>query len=224
MVVALPGDCYLRVLAERHDDEDTLYVIRHSTAHVMAEAICKLYPQTKLVYGPPIDGGFYYDIDLDEPITPEAFPQIEAEMARVIKEDRRFTRVEMSRAEGLEKVRAEGNRYKVDNAERAEGDALSFYVTGERINEDFEDLCRGPHLPSTGRIKAFKILQVSGAYWRGDQNEQQLQRVYGTAFATQKQLQEHLHRLEESKKRDHRRLGTQLDLFHLQEESPGAVF
>ena len=146
----LPGDRHLRVLTEKSDDADTLYLIRHSAAHVMAEAICKLYPQAKLVYGPPIEDGFYYDIDLDEPITPEAFPKIEAEMAKVVAEDRPFTRLELSREEGLKKVRAEGNRYKVDNAERADGDTLSFYVTGEHINEDFEDLCRGPHVPSTG--------------------------------------------------------------------------
>ncbi len=220
----MPGDCHLRILTEKSDDADTLYLIRHSAAHVMAEAICKLYPQAKLVYGPPIEDGFYYDIDLDEPITPEAFPKIEAEMAKVVAENRPFTRLELSRDEGLKKVRAEGNRYKVDNAERAEGDSLSFYVTGECVNEDFEDLCRGPHVPSTGRLKAFKVVQVSGAYWHGDQNEKQLQRVYGTAFATKKQLKEHLERLEEAKKRDHRKLGTHLDLFHFQEEAPGAVF
>lgn len=220
----LPGDCHLRVLTETSPDSDSLYVIRHSAAHVMAEAICSLYPQTKLVYGPPIEDGFYYDIELDQPITPEDFPRIEAEMARVVKEDRPFTRLELPREKGLEKVRAEGNRYKVDNAQRAQGDVLSFYVTGTRIGQDFEDLCRGPHVPSTGRVKAFKLLQVSGAYWHGDQSEKQLQRIYGTAFATPKQLQEHLHRLEEARKRDHRRLGPQLALFHLQEEAPGAVF
>ena len=220
----IPTDCQFRVLTEGKDDDDTLYLIRHSTAHVMAEAICRLYPQTKLVYGPPIEDGFYYDIDLDEPITPEAFPKIEAEMAKVVKEDRPFTRVEVSREQGMDKVRAEGNRYKVDNAERAEGDVLSFYVTGEPSNEHFEDLCRGPHVPSTGRIKAFKLLQVSGAYWHGDQSEKQLQRVYGTAFATAKQLGEYLDRLEEAKRRDHRKLGVQLDLFHIQEEAPGAIF
>ncbi len=219
----LPGDCSVQILTDKGTDEDTLFVLRHSTAHVMAEAICNLYPETKLVYGPPIQDGYYYDIDLDEPITPEAFPKIEAEMQRIVKENRPFTRVDMHRADGLDKVKTEGNRYKIDNAERADGD-LSFYVTGDRVGQDFEDLCRGPHIPSTGRIKAFKVLQVSGAYWHGDQNEKQLQRVYGTAFTSKKLLSEHLERLEEARKRDHRKLGPQLDLFHLQEEAPGAVF
>ncbi len=219
----LPADCRIKLLTEKDDDPDTLNVLRHSAAHVMAEAICKLYPQTKLVYGPPVEDGFYYDIDLDTPITPEDFPRIEAEMTRIIKEDRPFRRVEMSRDQGLAKIRTENNRYKVDNAERAEGD-LSFYVTGAETGSSFEDLCRGPHVPSTGRIKAFKIMQVSGAYYRGDQKDKQLQRIYGTAFASKKQLDEYLKMLEEAKKRDHRRLGPQLDLFHQQEESPGAVF
>ena len=218
----IPDDCHLRILTEKSDDPEALYILRHSAAHVMAEAICKLYPSAKLVYGPPVEDGFYYDIDLDEPITPEDFPRIEEEMARIIKEDRPFTCVSMSRDEGLTKVQAEDNRYKVDNAQRAEGN-LSFYVTGSP-GENFEDLCRGPHLPSTGRIKAFKIMQVSGAYYRGDQSEKQLQRIYGTAFPTKKQLAEHLRLLEEAKKRDHRKLGLQLDLFHLQEEAPGATF
>jgi threonyl-tRNA synthetase len=218
----LPEHCHIQLLTGG-DDPDALFVIRHSAAHVMAEAICKLYPGTKLVYGPPVEDGFYYDIELDQPISPENFAAIEEEMQRIIAEDRPFTRVEMSRAAGLEKVRREGNRYKVDNAERAEGD-LSFYVTGARVGQDFEDLCRGPHLPSTGRIKAFKLTQVSGAYYRGDQNEQQLQRIYGTAFADKKALAAYLERLEEARKRDHRKLGPQLDLFHIQEEAPGAVF
>ncbi len=220
----LPGDCELKILTEGDDDPQTLAVIRHSAAHVMAEAICKLFPEAKLVYGPAIEDGFYYDIDLDEPITPDSFGQIEAEMSEIIKQDRPFTRIEMSRAEGMTKVRAEGNPYKVDNAERASGEVLSFYVTGDPVGHDFEDLCGGPHVPSTGRIKAFKLLQVSGAYHHGDQSKKQLQRVYGTAFPSKKRLQEYLHRLEEAKKRDHRRLGPQLDLFHLQEEAPGAVF
>jgi threonyl-tRNA synthetase len=218
----LPGDCHIRILTG-NDDPDTLYVVRHSCAHVMAEAICRLYPQAKLVYGPPVEDGFYYDIDLDDPLTPELFPKIEDEMRKIISENRPFTRVDLSREEGLQKVRQEGNCYKVDNAERAEGD-LSFYVTGSNFGTDFEDLCRGPHVRTTGDIKAFKVMQVSGAYWHGDQNEKQLQRVYGTAFASKKSLKVHLERLEQAKKRDHRKLGMQLDLFHLQEEAPGAVF
>lgn len=213
----LPGDCQLRILTQSDDDQDSLYVLRHSCAHVMAEAICKLYPSAKLVYGPPIDDGFYYDIDLDESITPEAFEKIESEMKRIIKEKRPFTRYEMPRSEAMEKLSGEGNRYKVDNAERAEGDELSFYITGDKRGEQFEDLCRGPHVPSTKVIGAFKVRQVSAAYYRGDANEKSLQRVYGTAYYKKAALKEYLERLEEAKKRDHRVLGKQLDLFHIDE-------
>lgn len=196
---------------------DGLYVLRHSCAHVMAEAICRLWPEAKLVYGPPVEGGYYYDIDLPHKISAEEFAKIEAEMAKIVAEQRPFTRVELPRAEGMSKVQAEGNPYKVDNAQRAEGDVLSFYVTGARIGQDFEDLCRGPHVPHTGKIGAFKVTSVAGAYWHGDANQQQLQRVYGTAFPSQKDLDEHLKRIEESQKRDHRLLGKQLELFHIDE-------
>ena len=207
-------DCSLQIVTLKADDPDSLHVLRHSAAHVMAEAICSLFPETKLVYGPPVENGFYYDVDLDRPITPDDFPAIEAKMAEIVKADRPFTRVQMPRDEGLAKLRREGSRYKIDNAERAEGD-LSFYVTGTSPGNDFEDLCRGPHLPSTGRIGAFKIMQVSGAYYRGDQNDKQLQRVYGTAWPTRKDLDRYLQQLEEARKRDHRRIGQELELFAL---------
>ncbi len=213
----LPDDCSIEILTKSDDSADSLYVLRHSTAHVMAEAICKLYPAAQLVYGPPLEDGFYYDIDLDESLTPDAFERIEAEMKRIVKEDRPFSRYDMSRDEAMTKLAGEKNRYKVDNAERAEGDTLSFYITGERRGEDFEDLCRGPHIRSTGQIGAFKVRQLSAAYYRGDANEKSLQRVYGTAFYKKKALKEHLHRLEEAKKRDHRVIGRQLDLFHIDE-------
>ncbi len=209
----LPGDCSLSILTRSDDDANSLNVLRHSTAHVMAEAICRLYPQAKLVYGPPVADGFYYDIDLDESITPDAFERIEAEMARIIAEDRPFVRYELRRAEAMSKLAKEGNRYKVDNAERAEGDTLSFYVTGSTPGKDFEDLCRGPHVPSTNFIGAFKVRQVSAAYYRGDAKEKSLQRVYGTAFFKKKSLTEHLERLEKARERDHRVLGKQLGLF-----------
>jgi threonyl-tRNA synthetase len=205
-------DSKVEILTASADNADSLHLLRHSAAHVMAEAICALFPQTKLVYGPPVENGFYYDIDLDKPLSPDDFQAIEAKMAEIVKQDRPFTRCEVSREEGLAHVRAEGNRYKVDNAERAEGN-LSFYVTGSERGKNFEDLCRGPHVPSTGRIGAFKIMQVSGAYYRGDQNETQLQRVYGTAWPSKKDLDHYLNQLEEARKRDHRKLGAELNLF-----------
>lgn len=214
----LPGDCDLQILTATDDDPESLFVLRHSTAHVMAEAICKLFPETKLVYGPPLEDGFYYDLDLPRSITPDDFPRIEEEMARVVKENRPFTRYELSRAEAMPKLNDEGNRYKIDNAERAEGDCISFYVTGNEPGKHFEDLCRGPHVPSTGVIKAFKVRQVSRSHYRGDVNDQPLQRVYGTAFFKKSSLTEYLNQLEEAKKRDHRVIGKELDLFHIDEQ------
>jgi threonyl-tRNA synthetase len=212
----------LRIITPRDragkPDPDALHVMRHSCAHVMAEAICRLWPETKLVYGPPVEDGFYYDIDSPHKISTDEFPRIEAEMKRIAGERRLFARIELPRAEGLKKVEAEGNPYKLDNARRADGDTLSFYYTWapgctvER-HEGFSDLCRGPHVPDTGRIGAFKVTAVAGAYWHGDATQQQLQRVYGTAFPTQKDLDEHLARIEEAKRRDHRVLGRQLGLF-----------
>ncbi|MFQ5428984.1 MAG: threonine--tRNA ligase [Phycisphaerae bacterium] len=213
LAAPLSGDCRLSILTSR--DPDTLPILRHSTAHVMAEAICSLWPETKLVYGPPVDGGFYYDIDLDRKLTPEDFPKIEAEMARIVEERRPFTRYEMSREEGLAKVRSEGNPYKVENAERAKGDRLSFYVTGPQPGDYWEDLCMGTHIPSTDRIGAFKVMTVSGAFLHGDASKKQLQRVYGTAFHSKKDLNAHLKRLEQAKRRDHRKIGQELGLFAL---------
>lgn len=199
------------------DNPDALHVIRHSAAHVMAEAICSLWPQTKLVYGPPVENGFYYDIDLDKPLSTEDFKAIEAKMAEIVKANKPFKRYEMPRAEAMQKLQAEGNPYKCDNAERAEGDVLSFYTTGEP-GKDFEDLCRGPHVPSTGYIQAFKVMQVSGAYYRGDASNKMLQRVYGTAWPTRDDLKAYLHQLEEARKRDHRVIGPQLGLFAIDEQ------
>ncbi|MBI3831101.1 MAG: threonine--tRNA ligase [Planctomycetes bacterium] len=192
---------------------DGLYCIRHSCAHVMAEAICRLWPETKLVYGPPVDDGFYYDIDLEHKISTEEFAKIEAEMKKIVEEKRPFTRIELSRSEGMKKVLAEGNPYKKENAERAEGTVLSFYVTGPEPGKFWEDLCRGPHVPDTGRIGGFKVMSVAGAYLHGDQSQKQLQRVYGTAFPTQKDLEDHLRRLEDAKKNDHRKLGRELKIY-----------
>jgi threonyl-tRNA synthetase len=204
-------------------DPEGLEVARHSCAHVMAEAICSLWPQTRLVYGPPVENGFYYDIDLDHSLTPEDFKKIEARMAEIVKADRPFQRYELPRDEAMEKLRAEDNPYKVDNAERAEGDRLSFYATGEP-GQCWEDLCRGPHVPSTRLVGAFKVMNVAGAYWHGDASKQMLQRVYGTTWPSKKELDTYLTRIEEAKKRDHRRLGQELGLFTLDAAvGPGLV-
>jgi len=219
----LPGDCRLSILTASDDDAESLSLLRHSTAHVMAEAVCRLFPETKLVYGPPLEDGFYYDLDTPKSITPEDFPRIEAEMAKIVAEDRRFCRYEMPRAQSMAKLRDEGNRYKVDNAERATGDTLSFYVTGERRGQDFEDLCRGPHVPRTGVIKAFKVKQVSRSHYRGDVNDQPLQRLYGTAFFKKAALTAHFEQLEEARKRDHRTLGKELDLFTISDAVGGGL-
>jgi threonyl-tRNA synthetase len=210
----LPGpEVELRALTL--DDPEGLEVARHSAAHVMAEAVCSLWPETKLAYGPPVENGFYYDIELDHNLTPDDFDRIEARMRQIVKEDRPFTRYEMPRDEAMTKLQQEQNPYKIDNAERAEGEQLSFYVTGEPGTEHFEDLCRGPHVTRTGQIGAFKVMQVAGAYWHGDASKQMLQRVYGTTFPDKKQLKAYLEQLEEARKRDHRRVGQELGLFLL---------
>ena len=199
-------------------DKQGLEVMRHSCAHVLAEAICSLWPQTRLVYGPTVEDGFYYDIDLDEPIRPEDFPRIEAKMADIVAADKPITRTVMSRAQAIEKLR--GDRYKLDNIERAHSETISFYSH----DNGFEDLCRGPHVPSTGKVGAFKVMSVAGAYWHGDPTQKMLQRVYGTAWPTKKDLDEYVHRLEEAKRRDHRVLGRQLDLFSFSDMGPGFAF
>ncbi len=199
-------------------DKEGLEVMRHSCAHVMAEAICSVWPEAKLVYGPTVEDGFYYDIDLDTPIRPDDFPRIEARMQEIVAADKPIVRAEMPRRQALEKVK--GNKYKVDNIERVDNEVVSFYSHGD----GFEDLCRGPHVPSTGRVGSFKVMSVAGAYWHGDPTQKMLQRVYGTSWPTKKELDEYLHRLEEAKRRDHRVLGRQLDLFSFSEMGPGFAF
>ncbi|MCZ6850490.1 MAG: threonine--tRNA ligase, partial [Planctomycetota bacterium] len=209
-------------------DPDALSLIRHSCAHVMAEAIQRLSPGVQLVYGPPLDTGFYYDLAVPEgrPLSTEDFEAIEEEMGKIIADDRPFARYELPIDEGMQKLKAEGSKYKIDNAKRAieaGSQRLSWYVTGER-GRDWEDLCRGPHVPSSGRIGAYKLLSLASSYWHGDAASDRLTRVYGTAFATPKQLQRHLQQLEEAKERDHRLLGKQLDLFHIDEAvGPGLI-
>lgn len=200
--------------------EEGQEVFRHSTAHVMAQAVKRLYPETKLAIGPAISQGFYYDFDSPEPFSPEHLEKIEEEMKKIIKEDLPFERYELSREEALKKFRGAGENYKVELINELPEDAvISCYRQGE-----FEDLCTGPHVPSTGRLKAFKLLSTAGAYWRGDERNKMLQRIYGTSFPKKSLLEEHLHRLEEAKRRDHRKLGRELDLFSLHEEGPGFPF
>ena len=199
---------------------DPLYALRHSAAHVMAQAVRRLYPEAKLAIGPPIDDGFYYDLDLPVKLTNEDLPKIEAEMAQVIKENHAFRQSFMTKPEALAYFGQQGERFKRELIEALPDSRVSIYTDGE-----FADLCQGPHVPSTGEVKAFKLLTVAGAYWRGDERQAQLQRVYGTAFPSQHELDAYLARVEEAKRRDHRRLGPELDLFSFQElAGPGVVF
>ena len=215
----ISGDAKIEIVTGR--DPDALAIMRHSAAHVMAEAIQHLWPGTGLAYGPAIENGFYYDVDCPHTIGEEDLPAIEAEMTKIVKADRPLTRYEMTREEALAKLA--GDPYKIDNVERAEGDIISFYASGSPEQQAWEDLCSGPHVPSTGRIGAFKVLSVAGAYWHGDASKQQLQRVYGTAFPDKKQLKAHLKALEEARKRDHRVIGRQMGLFLLSHEVGGGL-
>jgi threonyl-tRNA synthetase len=192
-------------------------VYRHSTSHVMAHAVKNLHPEAKLAIGPAIKEGFYYDFDLEKPLSPEDLAAIEKEMSRIIKKNTLFTKKTMKKAEAIELFKKMGEDYKVELLEELEDDTVSVYE-----EDGFTDLCRGPHLPSTGRVAAFKLLSVAGAYWRGDEKRKMLQRIYGTSFTDKKDLKAHLDFLEEVKKRDHRRLGKELDLFSMNEEiGPG---
>src|SRR5436305_3893628 len=199
-------------------DPDALAVLRHSSAHLLAEAVTRLYPGVKLAIGPPIENGFYYDFLFPEPIREEDLERIEAEVKREIKEGREWSREVITRDEAKERFAAEHEPFKVELVDTAEGE-ISLYTQG-----DFTDLCRGPHLQNAKPIKAFKVTGLAGAYWRGDSANQQLTRIYGTAFYSQDDLDAHLQRLEEARKRDHRRLGVELDLFHLADASPGSPF
>jgi threonyl-tRNA synthetase len=200
------------------DDADALAVLRHSAAHLLAEAVRRLYPGVKVAIGPAIANGFYYDFDFPEPIAEEDLALIEAEIGRELSEGRSWERSEVSREEARQRFVNEDEPYKVELVDEAEG-TISLYTQGE-----FTDLCRGPHLIDSKPIKALKLTGLAGAYWRGDSANKQLTRIYGTAFFSQKDLDAHLERLEEAKRRDHRRLGIQLDLFHFDEHSPGSAF
>ncbi len=197
-----------------------LDIIRHSTAHLLAQAVKELFPQAQVTIGPVIENGFYYDFAYQRGFTEEDLARIEARMHEIAKRDHPITRTLMPRAQAIEFFRAQGEEYKARIiADIPAGEDISLYRQGE-----FIDLCRGPHVPSTGRLKAFKLMKVAGAYWRGDSGNEMLARIYGTAWASKEALAAYLHQIEEAEKRDHRKLGRQLDLFHMQEEAPGMVF
>lgn len=202
----------LKIITKK--DPNALATMRHSCAHVMARAVMRIKPGVQLAFGPTIDGGFYYDVECDEPLTEEDFPAIEKEMAKIIALDEPFERLDRPRADAIQVCKDLNQDFKVEHIETglADDDSLSFYQQGE-----FLDLCRGPHIPSPRRIGAFKLLSIAGAYWKGDQSREQLQRLYATAFFTQAELDAHLELLEEAKKRDHRVLGKRLGLFHIDE-------
>ena len=209
----------IQILTTRdRDDPDALYVLRHSSAHLLAEAVRRLYPGVKVAIGPPIENGFYYDFEFPEPISEDDLPRIEEEIRRELEEGRDWTREEVTAEEARKRFEAEGEPYKVELVGTAEG-PISFYTQG-----DFTDLCRGPHLQNSSPIKAIKLTGLAGAYWRGDEHNTQLTRIYGTAFYSQADLDAYLARVEEARRRDHRKLGPQLDLFHLAENSPGSPF
>ena len=211
-------DAALSIITDKN--EQGLEVIRHSAAHLLAQAVKQLYPSAQITIGPVITDGFFYDIDYEESFTPDDLLTIEKKMAELAKADYKVERSLKSRDEAVQFFRDLGEEYKAQIIEDIPAsEQLSLYTQGE-----FTDLCRGPHVPSTGKIKAFKLTKLAGAYWRGDSNNKMLQRIYGTAWADKKQLKAYLHRIEEAEKRDHRKIGKQLGLFHTQEEAPGMVF
>ncbi|MGA9754797.1 MAG: threonine--tRNA ligase, partial [Desulfobaccales bacterium] len=213
----LTQDC--TIVPIRLDSPEGLEIMRHSAAHLMAEAVRNLFPGVKVAIGPAIEAGFYYDFDVPEPFTPEDLAKIEAQMAELTAKDQPFRRDDMSREQAIHYFQSEGEAYKVELLEEIPQEKVSLYQQGS-----FIDLCRGPHIPSTGYIKAFKLTATSGAYWRGDERRPMLQRIYGTAFATGEELTHYLELLEEAKRRDHRRLGRELGLFSIEEEAgPGMV-
>ncbi|MFP4583875.1 MAG: threonine--tRNA ligase [Desulfococcaceae bacterium] len=210
----IPEDASVRLVTTR--DPEGLEIMRHTAAHVMAQAILRVYPDAKLTIGPVVEDGFYYDIDM-APVSEEDFPKIEEEMRKIVKAKLPVRRREVPKAEALEFYKNEP--YKLEMLADLDDGTISFYE-----QDGFTDLCRGPHVPHTGFVKAFKLMKASGAYWRADQNRNQLQRIYGTAFFDKKDLKEYLHFLEEARKRDHRKLGARLDLFSFHEEAPGMAF
>ena len=212
-------DARLSIVTDR--DPEGLEVIRHSTAHLLAQAVKQLFPEAQVTIGPVIEDGFYYDFAFKRPFTPEDLAAIEARMKELARADLKVEPHGDGARRGGGVLPQAGRDLQGGNHRRAfpQGEEISLYGQG-----DFIDLCRGPHVPSTGKLKAFKLMKLAGAYWRGDSRNEMLQRIYGTAWPDEKSLGAYLHRLEEAEKRDHRRIGRELDLFHFQEEAPGAVF
>ena len=218
LVKPIDHDCTLEILTFK--DDEAKRVLRHTASHVLAQAVKHLKPEAKLAIGPAIDNGFYYDFDVDEPFTPEFLTALEKEMKKIIQKNDRLERFELPREEAIRFMEEKGEPYKVELIRDLPEDAvISFYRQG-----DFTDLCAGPHLPSTGKIKAFKLTSIAGAYWRGNEKNKMLQRIYGTAFTKKEALDAYLQRIEEAKKRDHRKLGRELDLFDIRDEGPGFPF
>ncbi len=218
LVKPIDHDCTLEILT--FEDDEAKRVLRHTASHVLAQAVKHLKPEAKLAIGPAIDNGFYYDFDVDEPFTPEFLTALEKEMKKIIQKNDRLERFELPREEAIRFMEEKGEPYKVELIRDLPEDAvISFYRQG-----DFTDLCAGPHLPSTGKIKAFKLTSIAGAYWRGNEKNKMLQRIYGTAFTKKEDLDVYLQRIEEAKKRDHRKLGRELDLFDIRDEGPGFPF
>ncbi|MDY3025782.1 MAG: threonine--tRNA ligase, partial [Candidatus Faecivicinus sp.] len=216
LVEPIHEDGVLEIL--NFSDEDAKRTLRHTASHVLAQAVKHLKPEAKLAIGPAIENGFYYDFDVDEPFTPEFLAAVEKEMQKLIKKNERVERFELPRAEALELMKDEP--YKVELINDLPEDAtISFYRQG-----DFTDLCAGPHLPSTGKIKAVKLMSIAGAYWRGSEKNKMLQRIYGTAFTSKEELDAYIARIEEAKRRDHRKLGRELNLFAFRDEAPGFPF
>ncbi|WP_269629696.1 threonine--tRNA ligase [Pelomonas sp. BJYL3] len=214
----IEADAQLAIVTDK--DADGLEVIRHSTAHLLAYAVKELFPEAQVTIGPVIENGFYYDFSYKRPFTPEDLAAIESKMNELAKKDEKVTRSVLPRDEAVSYFKSIGEAYKAEIIESIpQGEDVSLYAEGA-----FTDLCRGPHVPSTGKLKHFKLMKVAGAYWRGDHRNEQLQRIYGTAWASKDDLQKYLTLLEEAEKRDHRRLGKDLDLFHIDEHAPGVVF
>jgi threonyl-tRNA synthetase len=214
----IEGDAQLAIVTEKNSDG--IELIRHSTAHLLAYAVKELFPEAQVTIGPVVDNGFFYDFAYKRPFTPEDLVAIEAKMGELAKKDEKVVRRVLPRDEAVAYFKSLGEHYKAEIiASIPAGEDVSLYREGQ-----FEDLCRGPHVPSTGKLKHFKLMKVAGAYWRGDHRNEMLQRIYGTAWATKEELQQYLTMLEEAEKRDHRKLGRELDLFHLDEHSPGTVF
>ncbi len=214
----ITDDAVLRIITSK--DEEGLEIIRHSTAHLLAQAVQRVFPEAQVTIGPVIDNGFYYDFAYKPGFNPDDLDRIAAEMRRLVKDHLDVERIVMGRGEAIQFFRQKGEEYKAQIIESIpEGEELSLYRQGE-----FTDLCRGPHVPNTSHLGHFRLTKLAGAYWRGDSNNEMLQRIYGTAWPSKKELNTYLHNLEEAEKRDHRRIGKQLDLFHFQEEAPGMVF